>query len=90
MEKEPKYQASAYMSVEDYEAALEASVENDENGNPIPNFSAVKGALSIQHKDGSWTFKEPQEEIGGDNTDKNEVINNFLEQLAKGMNKGKG
>ncbi len=81
MEKEPKPKASAYMSVEDYEAAIAASVKQDENGNPIPNFNAVKGALTILHEDGSRTFKKPQE---GDGASQNEFINQFLEELAKG------
>ena len=84
MEKEPKPKASAYMSVEDYKAAIAASVKQDENGNLIPNLNAVKGALAILHEDGSRTFKEPQE---GDGTSQNEFINQFLEELATGKPK---
>lgn len=75
-ESQPK-KASAYMSVEDYEAAIAASVKQDENGNPIPNFDAVKGALVILHEDGSRTFKRPQGKPKG-------FIDTFLEELAKG------
>lgn len=79
-ESQPK-KASAYMSVEDYKAAIAASVKQDENGNPIPNFDAVKGAHSIQHEDGSWEFKKPQ---GGNEAPGREVMNQFLEELVKG------
>lgn len=85
MEQEPKPKTvSAYMSVEDYEAAIAASVKQDKNGNPIPNFSVVKGAHSIQHEDGSWEFKKPQ---GGNEAPGREVMNQFLEELATGKPK---
>ncbi len=77
MEKEPRI-ISSFMGVEDFEAAIAASVEKDSNGRPIPNYSVVKGACSIQHEDGTWEFKKPQE-----NQSPNfNFMNQFLEELV--------
>ena len=49
--------SSAFMSVKDYERAIAASTEKDENGNPIPNFKAVEGSVLV------WNLDDESAEI---------------------------
>ena len=60
-------ESSAYMSLENYERAIAASTEKDKDGNPIPNFEAVQGAMLVIDPDGSARIirrqREPEKPI---------------------------